>query len=83
MGHIPEENTLHEYLALGLSISSYLECRAYFSAKVFKIPYVEFVCGICLFLEKNSIFPQFPVSSAHCNIVAVFITRILRSKTCL
>jgi len=44
MGHIPEENALNEYLALGLGISNYLECTACFSSKVSKIPsHVGFV----------------------------------------
>jgi len=56
MGHIPEESTLNEYLALGLGISSFLECTACFSVKVSKIPYVQFICGICLFIEKKTVF---------------------------
>jgi hypothetical protein len=54
--YIPEGNTLHKYLASGLGISDYLECTACFSAKVSKIPYVEFIYGTCLFLEKKSVF---------------------------
>jgi len=59
MGHIPEENTLNEYLASGLSIGDYLECTACFNTKLSKIPYVEFICGICLFLGKTVFFLNF------------------------